>query len=126
MLLSFLNILFLIAFLSSAALQYNDPDALIWSGMYLAAASMCINHICTRQPWWLPSLLLVISLVWIGLLLPHIIGQVTAAEVFKSLSMQTQEVEEAREIGGLLIVAIWAVVLMRYRNSSSSPSDRKQ
>jgi len=105
------NSLFLIAYLASAAVQYNDPDALVWIIIYLAAAAMCMAQFRRRQPAWLPPLLLVISLVWIGNLLPNIIGQVTLQEMFDSITMKTKAVEEAREIGGLGFVAVWAAFL---------------
>ena len=120
MLLNVFNALFLTAYLLSAAVQYNDPDAPVWIAIYLAAAAICINHFRRSGPNWLPPLLLVISLAWIGVLLPAIIGHVTLAEIFDSISMKTRAVEEAREIGGLMFVALWAGILTyyRYRNSS--------
>lgn len=113
MLLTTFNILFLLVYLLSAAVQYNDPDALLWIAIYLAAAGMCIVQLSSRQARWLPPSLLVISLVWIGMLLPSIIGEVSLGEIVESISMKTREVEEAREIGGLLLVVIWAAVLTR-------------
>lgn len=111
MLLTLLNALFFTAYLLSAAVQYNDPDALAWIIIYLAAAGMCLAQFLKKQPKWLPPLLLAASLLWIGMLLPSIIGQVTPEEVFESISMKTKAVEEAREIGGLLFVALWAAAL---------------
>jgi hypothetical protein len=64
-----------------------------------------------------PRLLLIICLVWIGTLVPHILGKTSLAEIFASVSMQTREVEEAREIGGLLLVALWSAVLSFRRAS---------
>ena len=107
-----LNLLFLIAFILSAAVQYNDPDALPWIIIYLAAAFMCIARLRNLQFRWLPALLLTTSLIWIGMLLPSVIGQVSPAEVVESITMQTRAVEEAREIGGLVLVALWAGILL--------------
>jgi hypothetical protein len=106
-----LNLLFLTSFVLSAIVQYNDPDALIWIAIYVAAAGMCLAQHLNHQPRWLPPLLLVICLIWIAWLLPSIIGQVSLAEVVESISMQTRAVEEAREIGGLAIVAFWAICI---------------
>jgi hypothetical protein len=106
-----LNSLFLVTYVLSAAVQYNDPDALVWIAIYLAAAYMCIARFRKRQTKWLPRALLVISLVWMGMLLPAIVGQVSMAEIVESVSMRTQEVEDAREIGGLLLIALWSGVL---------------
>ena len=109
-----LNSLFLLAFLLSAAVQYNDPDALPWLVVYLAAAGMCIAWYRRRVPRWLPTLLLVASLLWIGTLLPAL-GDAALSDVVESVSMQTRAVEEAREIGGLAIVALWSAVLVHRR-----------
>ncbi|MAT95130.1 MAG: hypothetical protein CME59_21375 [Halioglobus sp.] len=104
------NALFLLAFLLSAAVQYNDPDALAWIVIYLAAGAMCLAWFARRCPRWLPMLLLLACLLWIGTLLPGL-GSASVDEIFASISMQTRAVEEAREIGGLALVALWATVL---------------
>lgn len=106
-----LNTLFLVAYVLSALVQYNDPDALPWIAIYIASAIMCISYHRRRLPRWMAPTLLVISLLWIGTLLPAVAGQVSLSEIFESLSMRTRSVEEAREIGGLALVAIWAAVL---------------
>ncbi|MEM9255123.1 MAG: transmembrane 220 family protein [Pseudomonadota bacterium] len=111
-----LNALFLMAYLMSAAVQYNDPDALPWIILYLTAAAMCVAQYRKNLPRWLPLLLLFISLVWIGWLLPNVVGQVTLGELVESISMRTEQIEEAREIGGLLLVTIWSAMLVQWRN----------
>ena len=111
MIVSLFNALFLIIYLLSAAVQYNDPDGILWATVYLCAAGMCIAKIRNRMQRWLPPVLLAISLVWIGFLVPRIVGQTSLTEVFASISMQTKAVEEAREIGGLLLIALWAGAL---------------
>ena len=109
------NFLFLLAFALSVLVQYNDPDPWAWIAIYLAAAGMCIAWYRHRLPRWYAPLLLVISLVWIGILLPSVVGKVSLPELIDSVSMKTRSVEEAREIGGLLLVAIWSGVLMHRR-----------
>lgn len=105
-----LNSLFLLAFLASAAVQYNDPDATPWVILYLAASLLCVLAY-SRNPIRLAAILLcLVSLTWIALLLPSL-GDVSPDEIFASVSMQTRAVEEAREIGGLVLVAIWSGVL---------------
>jgi len=105
------NAIFLAAFALSALAQYNDPDALPWILIYVAAAAMCAAWYRRRCPRWLPVLLLVVSLVWIGALLPAL-GAVSFGQIFESVRMQTRAVEEAREIGGLALVAVWSAVLI--------------
>jgi hypothetical protein len=105
------NTLFLIIYLLSAAVQYNDPDGLLWATVYLCAAGMCSAKIHNRMQRWLPPALLATSLLWIGTLVPRLVGHTTLADIFASISMQNKAVEEAREIGGLCLIALWASVL---------------
>ena len=92
--------------------QYNDPDSLPWVAIYLSAAAMCLLVIRKQYLTWLPPVLLLVSLSWILVLLPSIVGQVSVTEIVASITMKTREVEEAREVGGLLLVAIWASMVM--------------
>jgi len=106
-----INTVFLVFYILAAAVQYNDPDPVRWMLVYLAAAGMCLLQFRKQRQRLLPALLLVGSLLWAGSLLPGFIGQATPAEIFASVTMQTRAVEEAREFGGLLLVALWAGVL---------------
>ena len=107
------NSLFLLAYLASALVQYNDPDPWSWICIYLAATGMCIAWFRKRLPQWYPTTLLVISLIWIGTLLPSVVGKVSTADIVESISMKSRSIEEAREIGGLILIAIWSAVLMK-------------
>jgi hypothetical protein len=106
-----LNILLLLAFILSVSVQFNDPDPLPWTIFYGAAAGCCLAHHLGRLYWHLAALIAVIALVLCLWLLPQFLGQVSATEIFESLTMKTQAVEEAREAGGALVVAIWMSVL---------------
>lgn len=118
-----LNVIFLSIFLLAAAVQFNDPDALPWMAVYLAAAGMCLLRSARRLPDWLPPALLGGVLAWAVSLLPDVIGQTSIGEVVESLGMQTRAVEEAREIGGLLLIALWAAVLwLRRRGERAAHS----
>jgi len=112
------NGFFLLVFALSAAVQYNDPDALRWIAVYTAAAALCLAQFLAVLPRWIPAALLAACLVWIALLLPKVVGQVSFSEVFESITMRTRAVEEAREIGGLLLVVVWTAVLA-YRGRPS-------
>ena len=111
------NIIFLVIYLLSAAVQYNDPDSLIWATMYLAAATMCVMQFSQRPSRWPPRVVLVVSMIWALALLPGIVGQVPIEDIFAPLSMKTKAVEEAREIGGLFLVGLWAAVLSWHRRT---------
>ena len=106
-----LNAIFLIIYLLCAAVQYNDTDAILWICWYLAAAGMCIVEFRLEPPRWPHRVLTAVSVAWIGTLLPSIVGQVSVEDIFASIAMRTNAVEQAREIGGLLLVGLWAGVL---------------
>lgn len=121
------NILFLLAFVASALVQYNDPDALPWMLIYGAAALMCAAQYRKKPPRWLPLTVLVVSLAWSVALLPGVAGQVTPGELVESAGMRTLEIEQAREVGGLGLVALWSAVLVHRggrRNDFTPPSGR--
>ncbi len=107
----YLNIVFLLAFLLSVLVQFNDPDPWTWSLLYAAAAASCLAYHVGRLTWQFAALLGVIATGWCLWLLPQFLGQVSPAAIFESLSMKTQAVEEAREAGGTLLVALWMSVL---------------
>ena len=115
MLFKFFNAFFLLAFLLSAAVQYNDPDPIRWIAVYSAAAALCLAQYLVVLPRWVYAVLLAVCVVWIALWLPAVVGKVSLHEIFESITMRTRSVEEAREIGGLLLVALWTSVLMYRR-----------
>ena len=111
MLLKILNLIFLLAFLLAALLQYNDPDPIRWVAIYIAAATLCkLQHFKQITPIF-PVLLVIICLAWIGMLVPSLTQGVAWTDILDSLAMKTKAVEEAREIGGLVLVASWSAVI---------------
>lgn len=94
-------------FLFAAAVQYNDPDPLRWMAIYGLAALACVLFLAGRPPRWAPALVGVVALAWAGTLAPGVVGRVSIGELFQSYRMLSEPVEEAREMGGLLIVAAW-------------------
>lgn len=109
--LTVLNYVMAACFVFSAAVQYNDPDPARWVAMYALAALACVLHVAGRRYWALPAAVGLIALVWAATLAPHVIGKVAFGELFEAFEMKDVRVEEAREMGGLLIVAAWMAVL---------------
>lgn len=105
------NSIFVFIFLLSALVQYNDPDPVKWIAIYLSGVVMCILNLIHRQRVWLPPTLLLISLVWIAFLLPGVFSQGSLSEIADSPFMKVRPIEEAREAGGLLLVALWAAIV---------------
>jgi len=96
-------------FVISAGLQYNDPDPWRWIALYLVAAlaSAALPLPSTRA--WARPLALVVAVgaaAWAAVLVTGIWGKVGLSDVWLKMSEKGGAVEEEREAGGLLIVAI--------------------
>lgn len=119
-----LNYLFLALFVFSVIVQYNDPDPWVWMTIYGLAAAACI--LAFKQPgqWLLSGALLLLTTVWAATIAPRILGRVAVGELFEAWEMKDLRVEEAREFGGLLIVATWMLVLfLRARQTKLTRRD---
>lgn len=99
-------------FIFAAVAQYNDPDAVRWVALYGAAALCCILWLYDRLRRIIPAVVGILALIWAGFVVPDVIGHHTfGREMFRSFKMNDIGVEQAREMGGLLIVAVWMIVL---------------
>jgi hypothetical protein len=95
----------------AAALQYNDPDPLRWMAIYGLAGLACLLALTGRLSRLPPVLVGLAALGWALTLAPGVVGRVSLGELFESYAMKSSPVEEAREMGGLLLVAAWMAVL---------------
>ncbi len=117
-----LNWILCFLFLLSAVLQYNDPDPLPWMIMWGAAGVACLLYGAGKLPLWLPMTVGAVALVWGLALLPGIFqtaGDIRWNEVFMQATMSNLTVEWVREMGGLLIIAIWMGLLLLGRRKTT-------
>ena len=117
-----LNVLFLGMFLFSVAVQFNDPDPVRWMAMYGFAALACILELRRNVRWSFPAGIGLIALSWSASIGQHVQG-VRLGDLFAEFEMKNEMVEQAREVGGLLIVALWMFVLAisAFRRSRRKP-----
>lgn len=94
-------------FTLAALAQFNDPDPLVWASFYAVAATLCLSGWRGKPQRWLCALLLVIAGLWAASLAPQVIGKVSFSALFQELAMNSQAVEAGREMGGLMLVALW-------------------
>jgi len=113
------NILMLLMFLFSVAVQYNDPDPYVWMPVYGAAALMCGLELAHKVKWWYPTLVALGTIAWAATIAPRVFGHVPFLEMFSAWEMKNAGVEESREMYGLLIVAVWMIVLAVANRSSA-------
>jgi hypothetical protein len=112
MVLKAFNLVFGLAFLLAIAVQFNDPDAAAWVLTYAGALAACVAFHLGRLPWKAGAGFAFVCLVWAATLLPVVIAHPPPlSEVFGDVKMYAPGVEEARELGGLCVVAGWLCVL---------------
>lgn len=106
-----LNFIMAAAFIFSIAVQYNDPDPIQWMAIYGLAAAACILSLREKLSWKFSATVGVAALAWACLIAPGVLSRPFPATMFDSFHMTGVADEEARELGGLLIVLAWMVVL---------------
>ena len=104
------NGIFAVLFLGFAALQYNDPDALLWIVIYMAMVVVCVLAFRKQHH---KMLSLILGLFYIGysvLLAPALLTWWQSGDralLFDDIAkMQYPYIEETREILGLLICLV--------------------
>lgn len=105
------NVVMLLAFAFSVIVQFNDPDSLIWISIYGVAAAACALELSGRGGVGLPGATAVFAFAWAMQLAERAFGEVPFSAMFGDWEMQDVRIEEAREMYGLAIVAVWMVVL---------------
>lgn len=110
----FANLVMFALFVWSVLLQANDPDPAVWMAMYGAAALACVWWERRWGTRWLAGGVGLLALGWAGWTLATMHLGVPLAEALGDWQMHADGSEEARESGGLLIVAAWMGVLWRW------------
>ena len=116
----------MVVFVVFAALQYNDPDPVIWVPLYLYAALIC---------WWALRQRFYPLSYWLGFLVygayavykifdnNGLVDWITkhhAQNIAATMKAETPWVEESREFFGLLIII--TVLVINYRHLSKLKS----
>ena len=122
-----LNIFFIIVFVLSAALQYNDPDPYIWVPIYLYGAFLCYK---AYQKKYTPTLYIIGLVVYIGYAVYLFFDKQgvlswandhNAESIAQSMKATKPWIEETREFGGLLILIIALIVNMIWLRKNNRP-----
>ncbi len=121
----FLNVGFAALFLFGAFVQLNDPDPYAWVAIYIAAGLVCILAVRRPKLHYPAIVVAAIALLWAGFLAPHVFGTTGFGEMFGGWKMSDINVEYSREMYGLLVIAIWMVILgiRAFRLRVSAKSD---
>lgn len=112
------NILFIVLFVISAGLQYNDPDPYIWMPIYLYAAWLCYLAIKRRYN---PTLYIIGFAVY-GLYALYLffdksgvldwMNEHKSESIVQTMKATKPWIEETREFFGLIIVIVVLAINM--------------
>lgn len=110
------NIVMAVLFILFAALQYNDPDPVLWISLYLYAAYLCLNRFRGRyQPraYGFALLVYVVYAVYLFFDRNGVLSWIRdhqAESLVTSMKADKPWIEESREFGGLLILSITMII----------------
>ena len=113
-------------FLLFAAVQYNDPDPLIWILIYSFAATICLLAGLGKYYKLIILSGAVVSFVWAMTLVASVLiafSSYGAGSLFSLSMVKDKEVEEGRESLGLLIV--FAVLVWKYFEAKRKETNTK-
>ena len=103
-------------FLVFGVVQFNDPDPEWWVSWYFGLSLLCVIDALGRMSRWMWMLPVVLGTVWLISIWPE------AWEGFglgEGLQMKNDNVERARESGGLLISILVAYLFFRWRRMTA-------
>lgn len=120
-----LNGVMFVLFVLAAAVQYNDPDPVLWMVVYGAGALCCALYLLDMLPVFLS--MLVAGVCFVSAL--YLLGQILFGPVafFDSTGQEMMGlVEETREMFGFLITAIWTWVLTWWSRDTRTSAASKR
>ena len=122
--LRWLNVMMTAVFALCVAVQYNDPDAVLWMLIYAYAVVVTAMAAADRYTF-LAVLGFVGFFAGFAFLSPGFLEISDPRDVVTDIRMDSEGVEVAREAGGLLISSLWLLVLSvvwyRRRGDRASP-----
>ncbi|HZF66078.1 MAG TPA: transmembrane 220 family protein [Chitinophagaceae bacterium] len=125
------NIIFIVLFIISAGLQYNDPDPYIWIPIYLYGAFLCYLALKRR---YIPVLFIGGLVVYGGYALYLFFdkegvlnwaGEHGAESIVQSMKATKPWIEATREFGGLLILVISIIINMIWLNKPRTTTSKR-
>ena len=117
------NIYFFISglFLLFAIVQWNDPDPLIWMIFY-GVMSLIYILLALRKKFafYLSVLMLIVSVVYMGFILPEIIKWIKDGmpSIVQSMKATIPSIEYTREFLGLLLCLIACIWVIRVHKTT--------
>jgi Transmembrane family 220, helix len=108
----FLDLTMALLFAFAAAVQFNDPDPMRWIAIYGAACALSLVVFFRRHVSASAAVaVFIIAMGWAALIACGGPAPSEYGQMFAAWEMKSPSVEQAREASGLLIVAVWMMVL---------------
>ncbi|MDP2340216.1 MAG: transmembrane 220 family protein [Deltaproteobacteria bacterium] len=94
-------------FALSVYVQHNDPDPVVWMLIYGAACLICVAVVVGKRALVPAAVVGVVALIWASTLASSAVAWLRSDHEAVAFTMKTGDAgeEEARECGGLLLVA---------------------
>lgn len=123
-----LNLFLCALFVVSAALQYNDPDPLLWMAIYLSVAAICGFAAFGKGNRWVILLVMAVCVYELSTLMPSFLQWIRDGmpSITGSMKAESPHIELVREFLGVTIVVVVLVfqyVRVRYRALRQSGSE---
>lgn len=99
-------------FLVFGVVQFNDPDPEWWVSWYFGLSLLCVLDALGRMSRWMWMLPVVLGTVWLISIWPEAWEGLGLGE---GLQMKNDNIERARESGGLLISILASYAFFRWR-----------
>jgi hypothetical protein len=112
--------LYALTLIAFAGLQFNDPDPVIWIGLYLVCAAgpfLILFNKCIRPVFWIAIVLCCTELLLTGSGAYNYYLHMTEEPLMQSMNPNKPYIEEAREFLGAFIALSFVVssyLLARY------------
>lgn len=120
-----LDLLLALLFAAGAAVQYNDPDPLIWMLLYGGVALVATLALFGKHILPVTLLVALACAVGLGWSAPGFIEYITGhtnENLMQSMSAERPYIEKTREFLGMLIAFLVALIyVFRARNARSRP-----
>ncbi|MFN7300885.1 MAG: transmembrane 220 family protein [Bacteroidota bacterium] len=101
-------------FLVFGVVQFNDPDPEWWVSWYFGLSLLCVLDALGRMSRWMWMLPVVLGTVWLISIWPEAWEGLGLGE---GLQMKNDNIERARESGGLLISILASYAFFRWRRT---------
>ncbi len=104
------HIAFGVLFAVAALLQLNDPDPVRWFAIYAAASAACWAAPAWPRRWVPPVAIGLVAAIWAVLVSASVLPTFEWANLLRAKDPAFPQIEETRELSGLLLVAAWMSV----------------